>query len=147
VVDGRKHPGGLPKEGYFLGPSVFDRVGPEMSIYRDEIFGPVLCVLRVRDLDAAIDAVNALDFANGGAIFTRDGAAADRFVREAHPGMLGVNVPVPAPTAYFGFGGHKASLFGPLHIHGTDGVRFYTQMKTVTSRWPEPYAGSGPSGF
>lgn len=147
VVDGRRHPGGLPDKGYFLGPSVFDRVRTDMGIYRDEIFGPVLCVMRADDLDEALALVNGHDYANGGAIFTRSGAAADRFTREAAPGMIGVNVPVPAPTAYFGFGGNKQSLFGPLHIHGTDGVRFYTRMKTVTSRWPEGAEENGPSGF
>jgi malonate-semialdehyde dehydrogenase (acetylating) / methylmalonate-semialdehyde dehydrogenase len=148
IVDGRKHPGGIPARGFFLGPSVFDFVMPQMRIYRDEIFGPVLCVMRAADLDEAIAIVNGNDFANGAAIFTRSGAAAERFTRAMDSGMIGVNVPVPAPAAYFGFGGNKQSLFGPLHIHGTDGVRFYTRMKTVTQRWPESAAGSaGPSGF
>lgn len=147
VVDGRKHPAGLPAKGYFLGPCVFDHVTADMSIYRDEIFGPVLCMVRVDSLDEAIATVNGHEYANGGAIFTRNGAAADRFTREVAPGMIGVNVPVPAPTAFFGFGGYKQSLFGPLHIHGTDGVRFYTRMKTVTSRWPDVGGDGGPSGF
>jgi len=147
VVDGRKHPGGVPETGFFLGPSVFDRVKTDMSIYRDEIFGPVLCVMRVDTLDEAMEIVNGHDYANGGAIFTRSGAAADRFSREAAPGMIGINVPVPAPTAYYGFGGNKQSLFGPLHIHGKDGVRFYTRMKTITSHWPDTGGDDGPSGF
>ena len=148
AVDGRKHPAGFPEAGFFLGPSVFDNVTTNMSIYRDEIFGPVLCVVRVDTLDEALAIVNGHDYANGGAIFTRSGAAADRFSRAAAPGMLGINVPVPAPTAYYGFGGHKQSLFGPLHIHGKDGVRFYTRMKTISSHWPPDTGGdNGPSGF
>ena len=147
VVDGRKHPAGIPEAGFFLGPSVFDRVKTGMSIYRDEIFGPVLCVMRVETLDEALAVVNGHDYANGGAIFTSSGGAADRFSREAAPGMIGINVPVPAPTAYYGFGGNKQSLFGPLHIHGKDGVRFYTRMKTITSHWPDTAGDNGPSGF
>ncbi len=146
IVDGREHP--VPEAGFYLGPSVFDEVTSDMKIYQDEIFGTVLCVVRVDDLDEAIATVNGHRYANGAAIFTRSGAAADRFTREMQPGMLGVNVPVPAPTAFFGFGGHKSSLFGPLHIHGTDGVRFYTRTKAVTSRWPRSVGeSSGPSGF
>lgn len=147
VVDGRRH-AGVPAKGFFLGPSVFDRVRPGMHIYRDEIFGPVLCVMRAANLDEAIAIVNGHEYANGAAIFTRSGAAAERFTRAMDAGMIGVNVPVPAPAAYFGFGGNKHSLFGPLHIHGTDGVRFYTRMKTVTQRWPDISTGNGgPSGF
>lgn len=149
VVDGRRHPLPPPKSGFFLGPCVFDHVTPDMAIYRDEIFGPVLCVVRARDISEAIAITNGHEYANGAAIFTAAGASARRFVREARAGMIGVNVPVPAPTAYFGFGGHERSLFGPLHVHGTDGVRFYTQAKTVTSRWPEgpKRDGDAPSGF
>ena len=147
VVDGRKH-SGVPGKGFFLGPSVFDFVKPGMQLHRDEIFGPVLCVIRAANLDEAIGIVNDHEYANGAAIFTASGAAAERFTRAMDSGMIGVNVPVPAPAAYFGFGGNKRSLFGPLHIHGTDGVRFYTRMKTVTQRWPETAAGNGgPSGF
>jgi malonate-semialdehyde dehydrogenase (acetylating)/methylmalonate-semialdehyde dehydrogenase len=146
VVDGRDYE--MPEAGFYLGPCVFDHVTSDMKIYQDEIFGTVLCVVRVDDLDEAIATVNGHMYANGAAIFTSSGAAADRFTREVQPGMLGVNVPVPAPTAFFGFGGHKSSLFGPLHIHGTDGVRFYTRTKAVTSRWPRNVGeGGGPSGF
>lgn len=146
IVDGREHD--VPEVGFYLGASVFDHVTADMNIYQDEIFGTVLCMVRVDDLDEAIATVNGHRYANGAAIFTRSGAVADRFTREMQPGMLGVNVPVPAPTAFFGFGGHKSSLFGPLHIHGTDGVRFYTRTKAVTSRWPRSDAeSSGPSGF
>ncbi|HET7650465.1 MAG TPA: CoA-acylating methylmalonate-semialdehyde dehydrogenase [Gammaproteobacteria bacterium] len=148
VVDGRRHTAGAAHGGFFLGPSLFDHVTPDMKIYRDEIFGPVLCVVRAADLDEAIAIANGHEYANGAAIFTADGAHARRFVRDIEAGMIGVNVPVPAPTAYFGFGGHKQSLFGPLHVHGTDGVRFYTRVKSVTSRWPEhSEKREGPSGF
>lgn len=148
VVDGRLRAKTLPECGFFLAPCLFDRVTPEMSIYRDEIFGPVLCVVRATDLDAALAIVNGHDYANGAAIFTRNGASARRFTHEVQAGMIGVNVPIPAPAALFGFGGHKQSLFGPLSIHGTDGVRFYTRVKTVTSRWHEsPSDRIAPSGF
>ena len=147
IVDGRTH-AGMPGKGFFLGPTVFDFVKPGMQLHRDEIFGPVLCVIRASNLDEAIAIINAHEYANGAAIFTSSGAAAERFTRAMDSGMIGVNVPVPAPAAYFGFGGNKRSLFGPLHIHGTDGVRFYTRMKTVTQRWPETFGGNGgPSGF
>lgn len=148
VVDGRIHAQAFPECGFFLAPSLFDRVTPGMSIYRDEIFGPVLCIVHASDLDAALAIVNGHDYANGAAIFTRNGASARRFTHEVQAGMIGVNVPIPAPVALFGFGGHKQSLFGSLHIHGTDGVRFYTRMKTVTSRWPESPSNQGAlSGF
>ncbi len=147
IADGRG-PASLPTQGFFLGPCLFDHVTPGMQIYRDEIFGPVLCVVRCKDLPEAISMINGHEYANGAAIFTRSGAAARRFTNAIQAGMVGVNVPVPAPTAYFGFGGYKRSLFGPLHIHGTDGVRFYTRLKTVTTRWPEgPETGEAPSGF
>ena len=111
-----------------------------MAIYRDEIFGPVLVVLRAASLDEAIAMVNANPYGNGTAIFTRDGAAARRFQNEIEVGMVGVNVPIPVPMAFFSFGGWKSSLFGDLHVHGPDGVRFYTRGKVVTSRWPESAA-------
>jgi len=146
VVDGRevKVPGG--DDGFFLGPSLVDRVSPSMAVYRDEIFGPVLSVLRVDDLDAAIDMVNANPYGNGTAIFTRDGHAARRFRREVQVGMVGINVAIPVPMAYYSFGGWKQSLFGDAHIHGMEGVRFNTRLKSVTTRWPEPTtsAGQGP---
>jgi malonate-semialdehyde dehydrogenase (acetylating)/methylmalonate-semialdehyde dehydrogenase len=134
VVDGRKHD--IPKEGFFLGTTLFDHVKPQMSIYKDEIFGPVLVVLRTNSLEEAIALVNANPYANGTAIFTESGGAARRFENEIHVGMVGVNVPIPVPVAYFSFGGWKSSLFGDLHMHGTESVKFYTRTKVVTTRWP-----------
>ncbi|MEW5707765.1 MAG: CoA-acylating methylmalonate-semialdehyde dehydrogenase [Pseudomonadota bacterium] len=137
VVDGRglQVPG--HENGFFLGPTLFDRVTPEMSIYRDEIFGPVLVVLRARDFDEALDLVNRNPYGNGTALFTRSGAAARRFQNEVEAGMVGVNVPIPVPMAFFSFGGWKQSLFGDLHVHGMEGVYFYTRTKVVTTRWSE----------
>ena len=134
VVDGRA--GEVPKEGFFLGTSLFDRVTPEMSIYRDEIFGPVLVVLRANTLEDAIALVNRNPYANGVAIFTESGGAARRFENEVTVGMVGVNVPIPVPVAFYSFGGWKSSLFGDLHLHGTEGVKFYTRTKAITTRWP-----------
>jgi malonate-semialdehyde dehydrogenase (acetylating)/methylmalonate-semialdehyde dehydrogenase len=108
-----------------------------MRIYREEIFGPVLCVVRVPDFASALALVNGHEFGNGAAIFTRDGEAARQFAEGVLAGMVGVNVPIPVPMAFHSFGGWKRSLFGPLHIHGPDGVRFYTRLKTVTTRWPQ----------
>jgi malonate-semialdehyde dehydrogenase (acetylating) / methylmalonate-semialdehyde dehydrogenase len=136
VVDGRGIRVTGHEQGYYLGPCLFDRVTPQMRIYREEIFGPVLCVLRVPDLDAALDLVNTHEFGNGVAIFTASGEAARTFTQRVQVGMVGVNVPIPVPMAFHSFGGWKRSLFGPLHVHGPDGVRFYTRLKTVTSRWP-----------
>ncbi len=145
VVDGRK-PGVLGHEnGFFVGPTLFDHVQPTMSIYRDEIFGPVLSVVRVESLAEAIDLVNANPYANGAAIFTRSGYAARRFQQDIEIGMVGVNVPIPVPMAFFSFGGWKSSLFGDLNVHGMDGVRFYTRGKTLTTRWPDD--GSAAPGF
>jgi malonate-semialdehyde dehydrogenase (acetylating) / methylmalonate-semialdehyde dehydrogenase len=144
VLDGRdvEVPGG--EDGFFVGPTLIDRVTPSMAVYRDEIFGPVLSVLRVETLDEAIDLVNANPYGNGTAIFTRDGHAARRFRREVQVGMVGINVAIPVPMAYYSFGGWKESLFGDTHIHGMEGVRFNTRLKSVTTRWPEPRrAGSG----
>ncbi len=136
VVDGR----GLSlqgyENGYFLGASLFDQVRPTMRIYQDEIFGPVLCVVRAKDFDEALAVVNGHQYANGTAIFTRDGDAARAFTARVTAGMVGVNVPIPVPMAFMSFGGWKRSLFGDHHIHGMEGVRFYTRLKTVTSRWP-----------
>ena len=146
VVDGRdvKVPG--YDEGFYLGPSLVDRVTPSMKVYRDEIFGPVLSVIRVADLDAAIDLVNANPYGNGTAIFTRDGHAARRFRRDVQVGMVGINVAIPVPMAYYSFGGWKDSLFGDAHVHGMEGVRFNTRLKSVTTRWPEPAdAGGAPA--
>ena len=125
-------------DGYYVGPTLFDHVTPEMSIYRDEIFGPVLSVVRVPDYAAALAMINGHEFANGTAIFTQSGAVAKAFVREVEVGMVGVNVPIPVPMAFHSFGGWRASLFGDHHMHGPEGVRFYTRLKTVTERWPEP---------
>jgi malonate-semialdehyde dehydrogenase (acetylating)/methylmalonate-semialdehyde dehydrogenase len=135
VVDGRELD--VDGGGFFVGPTLFDRVTAEMSIYRDEIFGPVLVVVRVETLDDAIKLINGSSFANGTAIFTSSGRAARRFQREVQVGMIGVNVPIPVPMAYYSFGGWKDSLFGDHHVHGLEGVRFYTRAKAVTTRWPE----------
>ena len=136
VVDGRGLIVDGHEEGFFVGPTLFDHVGTEMDIYTDEIFGPVLSVVRVETLDEAITLVNANPFGNGVAIFTSSGYAAQRFQRLVHVGMIGINVPVPVPMAFYSFGGWKDSLFGDTHMHGAEGVRFYTRGKAVTSRWP-----------
>jgi len=137
VTDGRgiKVPG--HEQGYFVGPTLFDRVTTEMTIYREEVFGPVLIVLRADSLDEAISLINNNTYANGTAIFTGSGAAARRFQNEIEVGMVGINVPIPVPMAFFSFGGWKSSLFGDLHMHGMEGVYFYTRTKAVTTRWPE----------
>ncbi len=142
VVDGRAWPD-MPRTGFFLGPSLFDHVAPAMSIYTEEIFGPVLCVVRVGDLDEGIELINRNPYANGVAIFTSGGAAAREFTRRIDAGMVGINVSIPVPVAYHSFGGNKASLFGDVHVHGTEGVAFYTRGKVVTSRWGDPRQ-SGP---
>jgi malonate-semialdehyde dehydrogenase (acetylating)/methylmalonate-semialdehyde dehydrogenase len=135
VVDGRRLE--VPEgKGFFIGPSLFDRVKPSMSIYRDEIFGPVLVVVRAESLDEAIELVNRNPYGNGTAVFTRSGFAAQRFARDIQVGMVGVNVPIPVPMAFFSFGGWKQSLFGDLHVHGPEGIAFYTRRKVVTTRWP-----------
>jgi malonate-semialdehyde dehydrogenase (acetylating)/methylmalonate-semialdehyde dehydrogenase len=136
VLDGRaqKVPG--YENGYFLGTTLFDNVKPHMKIYQDEIFGPVLVVLREKTLEDAIALVNRNPYANGTAIFTESGGAARRFENEIQVGMVGVNVPIPVPVAFFSFGGWKGSLFGDLHVHGMEGVKFYTRTKVITSRWP-----------
>ncbi|MDR6673668.1 CoA-acylating methylmalonate-semialdehyde dehydrogenase [Xanthomonas sp. 1678] len=136
VVDGRATHTPAPAEGFFLGGSLFDRVRADMRIYREEIFGPVLCVVRVADAEAALQLIDAHEYGNGAAVFTRDGGAARAFARRVQAGMVGINVPIPVPMAFHSFGGWKRSLFGPLHVHGPDGVRFYTRLKTVTARWP-----------
>ena len=140
AVDGRGHVVDGHAEGFFLGGCLFDRVTPEMTIYREEIFGPVLCVMRVPDLDAALRLVNEHEYGNGTAVFTRDGGAAREFAHRVQAGMVGINVPIPVPMAFHSFGGWKRSIFGPLHVHGPDGVRFYTRLKTVTARWPDTHA-------
>ena len=136
VVDGRnlKVPG--HDAGFYLGGCLFDHVTPAMRIYREEIFGPVLCVVRVDDFGQALELVNQHEYGNGTAIFTRDGDCARQYAHQVQVGMVGINVPIPVPMAFHSFGGWKRSLFGPLHMHGPDGVRFYTRMKTITARWP-----------
>src|SRR5947207_1583066 len=148
AVDGRVHPviGGA-QAGFWLGPSVLDHVTPALSCYTDEIFGPVLSVLRAPTYEAAVDLVNNSPYGNGVAIFTNDGGAARRFVSEAEIGMVGVNVPIPVPMAYYSFGGWKGSLFGDTHVHGTEGVHFYTRGKAVTSPWPDASHGGINLGF
>ncbi len=136
VVDGRDFAMQGYEDGYFIGGCLFDEVTSDMRIYREEIFGPVLSVVRVPDYDAALGLVNDHEFGNGTAIFTRDGDAARHFTTNAKIGMVGVNVPIPVPVAYHSFGGWKRSLFGDMYVHGAEGVRFYTKLKTVTSRWP-----------
>jgi malonate-semialdehyde dehydrogenase (acetylating)/methylmalonate-semialdehyde dehydrogenase len=140
VVDGRAVVPSGESGGFWLGPTLFDRVEPGMSIYDEEIFGPVLSVVRVPSYDAALALVNANPYGNGTAIFTHDGGAARRFQREVEVGMVGINVPIPVPMAYYSFGGWKSSLFGDTHAHGTEGVHFFTRGKVVTSRWPSPDA-------
>jgi malonate-semialdehyde dehydrogenase (acetylating) / methylmalonate-semialdehyde dehydrogenase len=136
VVDGRGLVVTGHEQGFFLGPALFDRVTPEMTIYKDEIFGPVLVVVRVDTLDEAIDLLNRNPYGNGCAVFTRSGAAARRFEEEVEVGMVGINVPIPVPMSFFSFGGWKQSLFGDLHVHGKEGIKFYTRTKAITSRWP-----------
>ena len=141
VVDGRGLRVAGREQGFFLGGSLFDRVTPEMRIYREEIFGPVLSVVRVPDFGAALELVNRHEYGNGTAIFTRDGNAAREFVHRVQVGMVGVNVPIPVPMAFHSFGGWKRSLFGDHHAHGPEGVRFYTRLKAVSQRWPTTSAG------
>ena len=136
VVDGRDCVVDGHAGGFYIGPTIFDRVATDMEIYRDEIFGPVLAVLRVDSLEAAIELINANAYGNGTALFTSSGYAARTFQRDVEVGMIGINVPIPVPMAYYSFGGWKASLFGDHHVHGAEGVRFYTRGKAVTSRWP-----------
>ncbi len=137
VVDGRDHVVSGHEKGFFIGGSLFDHVTPEMQIYREEIFGPVLCVMRAPDFNTALKLVNESPFGNGTAIFTRDGDTARAFTHGVQAGMVGVNVPIPVPMAFHSFGGWKDSLFGDHHMHGPEGVRFFTRMKAVTTRWPE----------
>jgi malonate-semialdehyde dehydrogenase (acetylating) / methylmalonate-semialdehyde dehydrogenase len=145
AVDGREHP--AHPAGFFLGPSLLDQVEPGMRCYRDEIFGPVLGVVRVDTYDQALRIINENPYGNGVAIFTRDGGAARQFQFDVEAGMVGINVPIPVPVAYYSFGGWKASLFGDLHIYGPEGVQFYTRTKVVTSRWPDPGTSKVDLGF
>jgi malonate-semialdehyde dehydrogenase (acetylating)/methylmalonate-semialdehyde dehydrogenase len=147
VADGRGLAVAGRPGGFFLGPCLFDHVQPSMAIYKDEIFGPVLSMTRVATYDDAIQLVNTNPYANGVALFTNDGGAARKFQHEVEVGMVGVNVPIPVPMAYYSFGGWKASLFGDTHVHGTEGVHFYTRGKAVTSRWLDPSHGGVNLGF
>ena len=145
VVDGREP--SFQATGFFLGASVVDHVTPGNPVYDEEVFGPVLCVLRAATYEEAIDIVNRNPYGNGCAIFTRDGGAARRFQFDVSVGMVGINVPIPVPVAYYSFGGWKSSMFGDTHMYGPDGIRFYTHVKMVTSRWPDPIDSSIDMGF
>jgi malonate-semialdehyde dehydrogenase (acetylating)/methylmalonate-semialdehyde dehydrogenase len=145
AVDGRGLSVAGHEDGFFVGPTLIDRVTPQMDVYREEIFGPVLGVVRAETVDEAIALINANPYGNGTAIFTSSGEAARRFQREVNVGMIGINVPIPVPMAYYSFGGWKDSLFGDKHIHGPEGVSFYTRAKVVTSRWPHVEGVSGSS--
>jgi malonate-semialdehyde dehydrogenase (acetylating)/methylmalonate-semialdehyde dehydrogenase len=147
VVDGREHPVRGDDAGFWLGPTLFDNVTQDMTLYTDEIFGPVLSVLRVDSYDDALSLVNSNPYGNGAAIFTNDGGAARRFQNEVEVGMVGINVPIPVPVAYYSFGGWKSSLFGDTHAYGADGVHFFTRAKVVTSRWLDPSHGGVNLGF
>ncbi len=142
LVDGREAHTHGQERGFFLGGTLFDHVRADMRIYREEIFGPVLVVVRAADFESALRLVNEHEYGNGTAIFTRDGAAARQFSHAVQAGMVGINVPIPVPMAFHSFGGWKRSLFGPLYMHGPDGVRFYTRLKTVTARWPDGARGT-----
>jgi malonate-semialdehyde dehydrogenase (acetylating) / methylmalonate-semialdehyde dehydrogenase len=135
VVDGRGLRVEDHEDGFFVGPTLFDQVTTDMDIYTDEIFGPVLVVVRATSFDEAIDIINANPYGNGTAIFTSSGQAARKFQRQVQVGMIGVNVPIPVPMAFYSFGGWKDSLFGDTHVHGPEGIRFYTRAKAITSRW------------
>jgi len=141
VVDGRGLSVPGREKGFFLGGSLFDKVSPEMRIYKEEIFGPVLVVVRAPDFATALDLVNKHEYGNGTAIFTRDGATAREFAHRVQVGMVGVNVPIPVPMAFHSFGGWKQSLFGDHHAHGPEAVRFYTRAKAITQRWPTTPVG------
>jgi malonate-semialdehyde dehydrogenase (acetylating) / methylmalonate-semialdehyde dehydrogenase len=145
VVDGRVAT--LPDSGFFLGPTLLDHVTSEMSCYTDEIFGPVVSVVRSQTFDEGVALINANPYANGTAIFTRDGGAARRFQFDIEVGMVGVNVPIPVPVAYYSFGGWKDSLFGDTHMYGPEGINFFTRDKVVTSRWPDPGTSTIDLGF
>jgi len=147
VLDGRQVQPDGGADGFWLGPTLLDHVTTDMSVYTDEIFGPVLSVLRVASYDAALDMVNANPYGNGTAIFTNDGGAARRFQNEVQVGLIGINVPIPVPMAYYSFGGWKNSLFGDTHAHGIEGVHFYTRGKVITTRWLDPSHGDLNLGF
>jgi malonate-semialdehyde dehydrogenase (acetylating)/methylmalonate-semialdehyde dehydrogenase len=144
VVDGRE---GVPADGFFLNPSLLDGVTPAMKAYADEIFGPVLGVTRVGTYEEAVRLVDESPYGNGVAIFTRDGGAARQFQFDVQAGMVGINVPIPVPVAYYSFGGWKSSLFGDLHVYGPESIGFYTRGKVVTQRWPDPSTSKIDLGF
>jgi malonate-semialdehyde dehydrogenase (acetylating)/methylmalonate-semialdehyde dehydrogenase len=146
VADGREHPL-YSSGGFFLGTSLIDHVTPAMDCYRDEIFGPVLTVVRVPTYADAVRLINDNPYGNGTAIFTRDGGAARQFQFDVNVGMVGINVPIPVPVSYYSFGGWKASLFGDLHMYGPEGIRFFTRAKVVTARWPDPGTSTVDLGF
>jgi malonate-semialdehyde dehydrogenase (acetylating)/methylmalonate-semialdehyde dehydrogenase len=147
VADGREHPLYKDGNGFFLGASLLDHVTTDMDAYRDEIFGPVLSVVRARDYEEAARIVRDNPWGNGVAIFTRDGGAARQFVFDVEVGMVGINVPIPVPVGYYSFGGWKASLFGDHHMYGPEGIQFYTRGKVVTQRWPDPSTSTVNLGF
>ena len=147
VVDGREAAFDGDRNGFWLGPTLFDHVTPEMDLYIDEIFGPVLSIVRVATYEEAVALVNDNPYGNGTAIFTNDGGAARRFQSEVNAGMIGINVPIPVPVAYYSFGGWKQSLFGDAHAYGPEGVQFFTHPKVVTSRWLDPSHGGVNLGF
>ena len=147
VLDGRQVQADGGQDGFWLGPTLLDNVTPDMSVYTDEIFGPVLSVVRVETYDQALELINSNPYGNGTAIFTNDGGAARRFQNEVEVGMVGINVPIPVPMAYYSFGGWKASLFGDSHAHGLDGVQFFTRQKAITTRWLDPSHGGINLGF
>ncbi|MFI5255420.1 MAG: CoA-acylating methylmalonate-semialdehyde dehydrogenase [Candidatus Limnocylindrales bacterium] len=147
VADGRQHPLHRDSAGFFLGVSLIDHVTPEMDAYKDEVFGPLLTVVRVDTYEEAVRLINDNEYGNGAAIFTRDGGAARQFQFEVKAGMVGINVPIPVPVAYYSFGGWKSSLFGDLHMYGPEGIQFYTRAKIVTARWPDPGTSKVDLGF
>ncbi|MEI6571009.1 MAG: aldehyde dehydrogenase family protein, partial [Actinomycetes bacterium] len=147
VVDGRGVEVAGNEAGFWVGPTLIDHVTTAMSVYTDEIFGPVLCVVRVDTYEEAVSLVAENPYGNGVAIFTRDGGAARRFANEVDAGMVGINVPIPVPVAYYSFGGWGHSLFGDTHVHGTEGVHFYTRGKVVTTRWADPSTRGTDLGF
>jgi malonate-semialdehyde dehydrogenase (acetylating)/methylmalonate-semialdehyde dehydrogenase len=146
-VDGRQHPLYREADGFFLGVSLLDNVTPEMDCYRNEIFGPVLEIVRVPTYADAVQIIEDNPYANGTAIYTRDGGAARQFQFDINVGMVGINVPIPVPVAYYSFGGWKSSLFGDLHMYGPEGIQFYTRGKVVTARWPDPATSKVDLGF
>jgi malonate-semialdehyde dehydrogenase (acetylating)/methylmalonate-semialdehyde dehydrogenase len=147
VADGREHPLYKESDGFYLGVSLIDDVTPEMSCYKDEIFGPVLTVVRVDTYEEGVKLINSHEYGNGTAIFTRDGGAARQFQFDIDVGMVGINVPIPVPVSYYSFGGWRASLFGDSHMYGPEGVKFYTKGKVITSRWPDPSTSEINLGF